>query len=192
MRPRTVVGTAALVLALAGALVVGTSAFVAWASSPLTAEPGYAMDVSARGHPSFTVEDSFAEQLSGAGVQSPGDFTAVLTDTDGVRAVESAWPTTVLLAGLVAGVLAGVAALVGLVVGERTPVLGAVAGTGVLSIAVLVVAVVQVLGTSTVPQADLGITLELGVGGYLALFGATLAALGGVGVLLAATRVART
>lgn len=191
MRPRTVVGTTALVLAVLGAVIVGTSAFVVWASSPLTAEPGYAMDVSVGGHPSFRVDPSVADRLGGAGLGSTGDVTAVLADTDGVRAVESAWPTTVLPAGLGAGVLAGVAALVGLVVGERTPVLALTAGAGMASIALLVVAVVQVLGTSTLPQADLGFTLGLGVGGYVALFGATLAALGGVGVLLAATRIAR-
>lgn len=191
-RPRTVVGTAALVLALLGAVIVGTSAFVSWASSPLAAEPGYAMDVSVGGHPSFRVDPTFAGQLGGVGLGSTGDFTAVLADTGGVHAVESAWPTTVLPAGIGAGVLAGVAALVGLVVGERTPVLAVAAGAGVVSIALLVVAVVQVLGTSTLPKADIDLTLGLGVGGYVALFGAALAALGGVGVLLASTRGART
>lgn len=186
------VGTAALVLALLGAVIVATSVFLAWASSPLAVEPGYALDVSVGGHPSFRVDPSFAGQLGGAGLRSPGAFTDVLTDTDGVRAVESAWPTTVLRAGIGAGLLAGVAALVGLVVGERTPVLAVTAGAGVVSIALLVVAVVQVLGTSTLPQADLGLTLGLGVGGFVALFGGALAALGGVGVLLASTRAART
>lgn len=185
------VGSAALVLALLGAVLVGTSAFVAWASSPLTAQPGYAMDVGARGRPSFRVDPSFARQLNGAGLGSEGDFAAVLTDTDGVRAVESAWPTAPLLAGIAAGVLAGVAAVVGLVSGERTPVLVVVAGSGGLSIALLVVAAVAVLGTSTIPQAGLDLTLGLGVGGYLGLFGAALAALGGTVALLSATRVAR-
>jgi hypothetical protein len=180
--------TAALVLALLGGVIVGTSAFVAWASSPLTADLGYAMDVGARGHASFTVDPTFGDQLGGAGLSSTGDFTAVLADTDGVRAVESDWPTTVLLVGIAAGVLAGIAALAGLVVGERTPVLAVTAGAGVASVALLVVAVVKVLGTSTAPQADLGLTLGLGLGGYLALFGAALTALGGTGALLTATR----
>lgn len=185
------VGSAALVVALLGAVIVGTSAFVAWASSPLSAQPGYAMEVSARGHPSFTVDPSLARQLTGTGLGSGVAFTAVLTDTDGVRAVESAWPTAPLLAGIAAGVLAGVAAVVGLFEGERTPVLVVIAGAGGLAIALLVVSVVAVLGTSTIPQADLEVTLGLGVGGYLGLFGAALAALGGTVVLLAATRAAR-
>lgn len=191
LRPRTVTGTAALVLALLGAVIVASSAFVDWASSPLSAQPGYAMDVDLRGRPSFTVEPTFAGQLAGVGVASATGFTAVLADTSGVRAVRSAWPTTVLLVGIVAGVLAGVAALVALVVGERTPVLVGVAAAGVVALAVLVVAVVQVLDTSTLPRADLDLTLGLGLGGYLGLFGAALTALGGTGALLAATRAAR-
>jgi hypothetical protein len=183
-----VAGTAALVLGLLGAVIVGTSAFVAWASSPLTADLGYAMDVGARGHASFTLDPTFGDQLGGPGLSSTGDVTAVLADTDGVRAVKADWPTTALLSGIATGVLAGIAALVGLVVGERAPVLAVSAGAGAASVALLVVAVVKVLATSTAPQADLGLTLGLGVGGYLALFGAALTALGGTGALLTATR----
>lgn len=188
-RPRPVV-TAALTLVVLGALVLVSAALLPWAQSqsgsesPSVAGVGVELQVGTTGSVRFPVDAAAVRALPRTDLGALTDLSAVLARSGAAAQLHQRWPQTVLLAGLGLGWVAGALALVGLVRAPRMGLSAVVALSGLGSVALVVAGVVQVLGLRQLPQQELGLSLHAGLGAYLGVAGAVLAAFGGAGTLL--------
>lgn len=179
-----------MTLGVLGALVLVSAALLPWAQSPsqtqsqLVSGVGFDLQVGATGDVRFPVDAATVRALPSAELGAVTDLPAVLAGSRAAAQLHQRWPQTVLAAGLVLGWVAGALALAGLVRPPRVGLSAVVALAGLGSVALVVAGVVQVLGLRQVPQEELGVSLQAGLGAYLGVAGAVLAALGGAGSLL--------
>ncbi|MEO6882373.1 MAG: hypothetical protein ABI181_15675 [Mycobacteriaceae bacterium] len=189
-RARSVSVATTLTLVVLGALVLVSAALLPWAqshtasSSPSAAGVGFTVQVGATGDVRFPLDAATVRTLPAAELGAVTDLGAVLAGSTAAVQLHQRWPQTVLVAGLVLGWVAGVLALVGLLRPPRVGLTAVVALLGLASVALVVAGVVQVLGLRQLPQEGLGVSLQAGLGAYLGVAGAVLAAFGGAGALL--------